>query len=182
MNFWINKYIILVILLILFWWIYFWINNYSEKTRVLVDNYWYNFSNIDWKNLKTEKYEISNGEYMYTWTWEFISDQKKVEKLIWEIKSVNIKSIASNNKKNFEKFWISNSWSFVNIDNTKILLWNNKWYYWEEYIAIEWIDKVFVINKNLKDILNKESDYFKKTKEEKSEEISTELTSTWSLE
>jgi len=173
MNFWINKYIILVVLLSLFWWLYYWIDKYSEKSRVLVDNYWYNFSDVDWKNLKTQKYEISNSEYIYTWTWEFTPDPEKIKKLIWEIKSISIKSIASNNKSNFEKFWISGSWSFTIIDWKKILLWNNRWYYGEEYIGIDWINKVFVIDKNLKNILNKESDYFKKSKVEK--------TGTWEI-
>jgi len=165
-----KKNIILVIVLILVWWLYFLINSNTEKQRLIEDKkIWFSFSKLKFENIKTDKFELKNKKINYTWTWKFVTDTDKVNKLISDLKEIKIESVASTNKNNFSKFDITNSWSYVKIDNKKIFLWKNKWFYWEEFIKIDWIDKIYLINKNLKNILDKDIEFFRKHKEKKEE-------------
>ena len=158
-----KKNMILILILMFIWWIYFWINYYSENSRKINNEVvWFNFDKFNFDNIKTNKLEIKNKKVIYSWTWEYITDKGKMDKFILDLKDIKIKSIASTNKSNFEKFWISNSWSIVKIDNVEIILWKNKWYYGEEYIKIKWDEKIYLLNKDLKNILDKDIDFFKK--------------------
>jgi hypothetical protein len=157
-----KKNIILIIILLLIWWIYFWINYFWEQNRINNKITNFSFNKLKFNKIKTSKLEINNKKINYTWTWKIIVDQNKIDNFISELKEIKIKNIASTNKANFEKFWITASGSSVNIDNNIIFLWKNKWYFQEEYISIKWIDKVFLINKNLKNILDKDIIFFKK--------------------
>ena len=174
-----KKNIILVLVLSIIWWLYFWLNYYSENSRKLNNQIdWFNFSELPFNDIKSEKLEIKNNKIIYTWTWEFITDKEIMNKFISDLKEIKIISIASTNKSNFSKFWITNSWSVLKIDNTDIILWKNKWYYWNEYIQIKWIDKVYLIDKDLKSIVNKEVNFFRKKEEKKVKSWSWEVS--WS--
>lgn len=161
-----KKNITLIIILVIISWLYFWLNYLNNNSRVKNNssNIDISFNNFNYDKIKSEKLEINNKKINYTWTWEFKQDDKKVNKFIEDIKNIKILSLASTNKSNFDKFWVNNTWSILHLWKSQIFLWNTKWYMWEEYIKLSWIDKVFLINKDLKSFLNKDYNFFKKEK------------------
>jgi len=177
-----KKNIILVLVLLIVWGIYFWINYIWETTRKhnnKIDSF--SFSKFNFNNIKANNFEIKNKKIVYSWTWEYITDSDKMYKFISDLKEIKVKDIASTNKSNFSKFWITSSWDTVKIDNTNIILWKNKLYYWEEYIKIKWDNKIYLINKSLKNILNKDEFFFRKIKKEKNISLSWSLKWTWKI-
>lgn len=175
-----KKNIILFISLFIISWLYFGINhlNNSSREKNNTSNIDISFNDFSYNKIKSENIEINDSKIIYTWTWEFKQDDNKVKSFIEEIKNTKVLSLVSTNKKYFDNFWVNNTWSVLNIWNSKIFLWNTKWWIWEQYIRVNWLDKVFLINKDLKSFLNKDYNYFKKE-----EKISTWTwkinTSTW---
>jgi hypothetical protein len=172
-----KKNIILIIVLVIISWLYFWINYINDNSREKNNN-----SNIDisfndfsYDKIKSKDIEISDRKIIYTGTWEFVQDNEKINNFIDDLKSTKILSLVSTNKEKFDNFWVNNTWSVLKLWNSEIFLWNIKWWMWEQYIRVNWLDKVFLINKDLKSFLNKDYDFFKK------EEIIEESAS-WSWE
>ena len=169
-----KKNIILVVSLLVISWLYFWINyiNDSSREKNNNSNVDISFNNFSYDKIKSEDIEINNNKFVYTWTWEFKQDDEKVNKFIDDIKETKILSLVSTNKDNFDNFWVNNTWSVLNLWDKEIYLWNTKWWMWEQYIRLVWLDKVFLINKDLTSFLNKSYDFFKK-EEEVEEEVDT---------
>lgn len=161
-----KKGIILLICLLILGWIYFWTEYSRNNSRVEnnTSNININFNDFSYEKIKTNKLEINNKKIIYTWTWEFKPDDEKINKFIEDIKETKILSIASENKENFENFWISSSWTTLELWSTKISLWNTDMYSSEQYVKINWIDKIFLVNKNLGNFIDKDFDFFKKKK------------------
>lgn len=160
-----RKNIILIIILFILAWIYFWINYLNDTSREKnnMSNIDISFNDFSYNKIKSKNIEIDNGKIIYSWTWKFKQDDEKVKNFIEEIKNTKIVSLVSTNKKNFDNFWVNNSWSILIIWNSKIFLWNTKLQ--EQYIRIDWLDKVFLIDKDLTSFLNKDYNYFKKEEE-----------------
>jgi len=177
-----KKNIILILLLLIVWSAYFWLNYYWEKSRVESNNkVWFNFNDLTYNDLKTDNFEIKDKKIVYTWTWEYTTDQTKIDNFIWDLKIIKVKSVVSTNKDNFDKFWINDLSPVLKIGIKEIILWNNKWYYGEEYIQIKWIDKVYLIDKDLKKIINKDIEFFRKKEDKKEKTGSWEVTWTWNI-
>jgi len=159
-----KKNIILIIILVVMSWLYFWLNYINDTSRVKNNNsnVDISFNNFNYDKIKSENLEIKSKKIVYTWTWDFIQDDKKVDKFIEDLKNIKVLSLSSTNKDNFDKFWVNNTWSILQLWKSEIFLWNAKWWMWQEYIKLSWIDKVFLINKDLKNFLNKDSNFFKK--------------------
>ena len=179
-----KKNFILVIILILIWGIYFWINYLNNLSRTKVNSdITIDFSKLNYNKIKGDSIEINNKKIIYTWTWKFEVDQKKIDTFIDELKTIKVLNIASTNKDNFTKFWIIKDGTFILIDNIKIFLWKNKWYFWEYYIKLDSEDKIYLIDKDLKNLISRDIEFFKKEeikKEEiKKEEIKKEESGSW---
>lgn len=181
-----KKNIILILVLLIISGIYFW-SNYMWEVNRKYNNVvkWFSFSKFAFNNIKTDKFEIKNKKILYSWTWEYNTDINKINKFISDLKDIKVKDIASTNKNNFLKFWInvssSGSSNIAKIDNIDIYLWKNNWYSWEEYIKVKGDDKIYLLNKSLKDILNKDIDFFrKKVEKNKNISLSGSITWTWS--
>ena len=178
-----KKNIILIIILVLISGLYFWLNYINDTSRVKnnTSNIDISFNKFNYDKIKSKNLEINSKKLIYTWTWNFIQDDKKVDKFIEDIKNTKVLSLASTNKDNFDKFWVNNTWSILHLWKLKIFLWNTKWWMWQEYIKISWINKVFLINKDLKNFLNKDNNFFKKV-EEKNKTWSWKINSlSWSI-
>ena len=169
-----KKNIILIIGLVVVSSVYFWINYLNDSSRENNNNsnIDISFKNFNYNKIKFENIEINDKKVVYTWTWDFIQDDKKVDKFIEDIKNTKVLSLVSTNKDNFDNFWVNDSWSILRLWNSEIFLWNTKWWTGKQYIRLTWLDKVFLINKDLKSFLNKSLDFFKK-EEEKEEETET---------
>lgn len=174
-----KKNIILLLVLLIIWWTYFLINYLKENSREKNNNsnIDISFSDFSYDKIKLKNFEIQNKKVIYTWTWEFEQDNEKVNKFIEDFKNIQVLSLVSTNKENFDNYWVNNSWSILKLWDLDIYLWNIKWFTQEQYIKIDWKDKVFLVNNNLNDFYNKDYDFFEK--EIEIEEKQKQETLTW---
>lgn len=169
-----KKYLILVsVLIILVGWFY-WLNYIENKKINTADEIWFpfNFSDL---SLNTVKFNNQNWGYEFSknWTWYLIQDLEsnksypvitdESDKLINALRSSKFSKLVSKSKDTWDSYWIETwtSWTILSIDwKYKIYFWNLERYS-SQYLAVDWYDDVYQVDKILGMLLDRQVSSFR---------------------